>query len=160
MARGRTLLLGFLLGLTVAALAFTLARRARPQMVDAAETSEALFVALQAPVMDELRAGTRIVYVRSNYEWQLVPRLQHAYPAIQFRRGSERPPDTGCDSPDPAWVRLAPCARPDYIAADVMDSPLWRTMVIQTGVYNGGCRMALVKAFSQWRVVSSDCLVV
>lgn len=152
--------LGFLLGLAVAALAFALARRARPEMLNASEASEALLVALQTPVMDQVRAGAPIVYIRSNHESLLVPRLRESYTTIQFRLGSERSPDTGCDSPDPAWVRLAPCARPDYISADVVDSPLWRTMLIQVGFYNGGCKMVVVKVLSKWEVVSSDCFVV
>lgn len=150
---------GVIVGFALGALLLAAARHASPVGNDVVDEVQALSVALADYLGWEEKSGTKELYVRSVVANQLVPELQRLHPSIRFRNGTNRPPDSGCQSSDPDHVIVAPCERPDFVEANLIAAPLWRTFLVGIGRYNGGCEIVLVNVFSKWRIVSSQCTV-
>jgi hypothetical protein len=160
MRRPAVALFGIGAGFVLAILLLAIARVARPTALDASEAVKAIVAALSNPLEKEVQAQTERLYVRSDFDFMLVPELQQRYPSIEFHEWKDRPMDDGCESSDQNVIVLAPCQRSAFITATVTDSPLWRTLLVRTGQFNGGCDMAAVKVLSRWRIISKRCYVI
>lgn len=147
-------------GFLLAVFMLVAAHIARPFAMNADDAVDAMAAALQATLDRKAVDGTKLLYVNSDLDFLLVPKLMKSHPAIRFYEWKQRPPDDGCRSADPDVLVMAPCARPDYVAASTLATPLWRTFLVRTGEFNGGCEFALVRWLGRWRIVSERCYVI
>jgi hypothetical protein len=77
----------------------------------------------------------------------LLEKLQHDYPKLKLKAWSERPPDHRCDI-----TPIAPCNRNDFVFADAVSFPVWRTAIVSVGTFNGGGQVFVVKWGERWHI--------
>jgi hypothetical protein len=152
--------IAFLLGFLFAIGLLALARSYRPAGRLISEDVEALSVALEDVIPAQAQGAGKDLYVESDVEALLVPKLQQLHPTVKFHMGRDRPPSDGCNSANSTDLVFAPCEPPDYISANVSEAPLWRTVQVHIGYSNGGCQMVLFKIISNWRVGSKSCVLI
>jgi hypothetical protein len=153
------LTVAFVAGVAFATLLLVAAHVARGWSFRADDEVEAITVALTRPIKEEVQAGTKSLYIRNEYDFLLVPKLQQLNLNVHFHRWKDRPPDVGCKDSVTGMIAIGACERPDYISVNVAARPLWRTLLVTVGYSNGGCDLVLVKLLARWRVISDQCLV-
>ena len=112
-------------------------------------------IAVSKPVQDHISRRDSVLFIKGMSAIARLEELQKKYPAIGLRSWNERPGDPGCGASTGTYI-VGPCSRDDFVAVGEIEFPLWRTAQIHIGVFNGGCRMLLVKVGNRWRVLSEE----
>jgi hypothetical protein len=150
----------FLIGFVLALMLLASALAARPMGFTNDGDVDVAMVVLQGAIAQEFVDGKTPLYVKSDLSQVLISRLREQHPAIRAYDWSERPPDDGCKIPESDLVYAFPCERPDYVGVTRPSYVLWRTVMIGTWTFSGGCEFFLFEWFNDWRVLSERCFVI
>src|SRR5580700_10790206 len=109
MLGSRTFWWGFLSGLVALGGMIAIARIARPAVIPVDQLVAASSLVLESQLAGMHTNGPRVLYIRSQGpELKVISALQLRYPKIQFLPWKDRPSDSGCDSPSPGIIVMAP----------------------------------------------------
>lgn len=132
-----------------------------PLVVDHEQVSAVLATVLEEPISERHATNAGLLYVRSDSGGlELVTTLRDKYPHLNIAPWAERPEDLGCQSARSSVAVLAPCERDDYVAAELLSFPLWRTALVSVGTFNTGGQVILVHVAGRWRVIADHRFVI
>lgn len=149
------LIVALLIGTAIPVFFVCIARQAAPFSLASEYTDSAIAASLAESLNSAVESHASVLYIRSELDYSLLPRLQSLYPSLHLLPWHERPEDQGCKNDDPEIIISGPCLRSDFYSVHDVWFPLWNTAIL--GVSDSGVtrEMILFRIFGKWHVVSS-----
>jgi hypothetical protein len=157
--RTRHLVLAYIAGAVTVVVLLLLAVWAAPEAIDSHDVDLVLAAALVEPLNAFQAAGRKVIYVKSNMSTDTLATIATRYASPKLLPWAQRPKDHGCTTNDPNLIVMAPCERDDFVSAQVLSFPVWRTAVVSVGTSNTAGQLILLKFAGRWRVVKDRTVV-
>jgi hypothetical protein len=141
---------GYLAGAVSVILALYVSLLFGPVVIDETDVEAAIAVAAE-PALSTFPSGT-VVYIRISNPPRPLEILQHQHPQLTLKMWTERPVDHGCDAKVAGMIPMAPCGRNDFVYVNDVSFPIWRIGIVNSGTFNSGSQVFLLKWGRRWHI--------